>query len=154
MAKPAGYRGKRIVKGLEPLIAAIILIAITLVIAIAVVAWMTGLFGTTVGGAESLVILPNASLKYNETGGKWELRLSIRNSGSSSSTVIAVYVENRECTIISPSSPATITPSPGTTTDIRAECGANSNDFIAGVKYTIKVVTAAGNAFFSQVIAG
>jgi flagellin-like protein len=153
MAKPAGYRGKRIVKGLEPLIAAIILIAITLVIAIAVIAWMTGLFGTTVGGAESLVILPTASLKY--VGEEWKLNLSIRNSGSSPSAVIAVYVENRECTINSPSSPpVTITPSPGTKTDISAVCGNNPDDFIAGVKYTIKVVTAAGNLFFSQVIAG
>jgi flagellin-like protein len=153
MAKPAGYRGKRIVKGLEPLIAAIILIAITLVIAIAVVAWMTGLFGTTIGGTESLVILPTASLKYDGT--KWELRLSIRNSGSSPSTVIAVYVENRECTINSPSSPpVTITPSPGTKTDISAVCSNNPDDFIAGVKYRIKVVTAAGNTFFSEVIAG
>jgi flagellin-like protein len=153
MVKPAGYRGKRIVKGLEPLIAAIILIAITLVIAIAVVAWMTGLFGTTIGGTESLVILPTASLKYDGT--KWELRLSIRNSGSSPSTVIAVYVENRECTINSPSSPpVTITPPSGTKTDISAECGNNQDDFIAGVKYRIKVVTAAGNAFFSEVIAG
>jgi flagellin-like protein len=101
MAKPAGYRGKRIVKGLEPLIAAIILIAITLVIAIAVVAWMAGLFGTTVGGAESLVILPNATL--TDTGSGWQLKISIRNTGSSPSSVIAIYVANHECSLESES---------------------------------------------------
>ena len=146
MAKPAGYRGKRIVKGLEPLIAAIILIAITLVIAIAVVAWMTGLFGTTVGGAESLVILPTASLKY--VGGEWSLSLSIRNTGSSSSSVIAVYVANQVCSLESGSK----TISSGKTEPITATC--SDANFISGVRYTIKVITAAGNTFYSEVIAG
>jgi flagellin-like protein len=144
MAKPAGYRGKRIVKGLEPLIAAIILIAITLVIAIAVVAWMTGLFGTTVGGAESLVILPNATL--TKPGANWQLSISIRNTGSSPSTVIAIYVANYTCF----SGSQTI--NPGEIKTIPGDCsGAN---FISGVRYTIKVVTAAGNTFYSEVIAG
>jgi len=144
MAKQAGYRGKRIVKGLEPLIAAIILIAITLVIAIAVVAWMTGLFGTTVGGAESLVILPNATLTNSSSG--WNLNISIRNTGSSPSTVIAIYVANYTCF----SGSQTI--NPGTINTISSTCsGAN---FISGVRYTIKVVTAAGNTFYTEVIAG
>jgi flagellin-like protein len=144
MAKPAGYRGKRIVKGLEPLIAAIILIAITLVIAIAVVAWMTGLFGTTVGGAESLVILPNATLTNTSSG--WQLNISIRNTGSSPSTVIAIYVANYTC--FSGSQPI----NPGAINTIPATC--SDANFISGVRYTIKVVTAAGNTFYSEVIAG
>jgi len=145
MAKPAGYRGKRIVKGLEPLIAAIILIAITLVIAIAVVAWMTGLFGTTVGGAESLVILPNATL--TEPAANWLLNISIRNTGSSPSTVIAIYVANYTCF----SGSQTI--NPGQTYNwVNSNCG--SANFISGIRYTIKVVTAAGNTFYSEVIAG
>jgi flagellin-like protein len=145
MAKPAGYRGKRIAKGLEPLIAAIILIAITLVIAIAVVAWMTGLFGTTVGGAESLVILPNATLT-KPAEGDWQLSISIRNTGSSPSNVIAIYVANYTCfTGSQPINPGEIKTIPGNCS------GAN---FISGVRYTIKVVTAAGNTFYTEVIAG
>jgi len=145
MAKPAGYRGKRIVKGLEPLIAAIILIAITLVIAIAVVAWMTGLFGTTVGGAESLVILPNATL--TKPGANWQLKVSIRNTGSSPSNVIAIYVANYTCF----SGSETI--NPGDIKTIQGDCSSTAN-FISGVRYTIKVVTAAGNTFYTEVIAG
>jgi flagellin-like protein len=145
MVKPAGYRGKRIVKGLEPLIAAIILIAITLVIAIAVVAWMTGLFGTTVGGAESLVILPNATL--TKPGANWQLSISIRNTGSSPSTVIAIYVANITCF----SGSQTI--NPGETRNL-ANLNCGSTGLISGVRYTIKVVTAAGNTFYTEVIAG
>ena len=148
MAKPAGYRGKRIVKGLEPLIAAIILIAITLVIAIAVIAWMTGLFGTTVGGAESLVILPNATL--TKTSSDWQLKISIRNTGSSPSTVIAIYVANYTCF----SGTQTINPGAIETIGDTTPATCSDANFISGVRYTIKVVTAAGNTFYSEVIAG
>jgi flagellin-like protein len=144
MAKPAGYRGKRIVKGLEPLIAAVILIAITLVIAIAVVSWTTGLFYTTVGGAESLMILPNASLTNTSSG--WRLNISIRNTGASPSAVIAIYVANYTCFT------GLLPINPGATNTTSSIC--SSANLIIGVRYTIKVVTAAGNTFFSEVIAG
>jgi flagellin-like protein len=151
MAKPAGYRGKRIVKGLEPLIAAIILIAITLVIAIAVVAWMTGLFGTTIGGAESLVILPNATL--TREGNDWKLSVSIRNTGSSPSTVIAIYVDKHSCFSGSQKiDPGRIYSWVDSEESTAANCG--NIELISGVRYTIKVVTAAGNMFYSEVIAG
>jgi len=133
-------------KGLEPLIAAIILIAVTLVIAIAVVAWLTGLFGTTVGGGESIVILPNASLTSSGDS-NWQLKVSIRNTGSSPSTVIALYVANYTCTI------TTTTIPPGQTINIDATCS-DAPTIVPGVRYTVKVVTAAGNTFYTEVIAG
>jgi FlaG/FlaF family flagellin (archaellin) len=145
MAKPAGYRGRRIVKGLEPLIAAVLLIAITLVIGIAVVSWTTGLFNTTIGGAESLVILPNATL--TKPGPNWLLNISIRNTGAYLSNVIAVYVANITCFSGSQNI------NPGETRNMTGlNCG--STGIINGTRYTIKVVTAAGNTFFSEVIAG
>jgi len=140
--KPASYRWGEKVKGLEPLIASIILVAITLVIAIAVSAWLMGLFETTVGGGENLVILPNASLR--NISGTWVLNVSIRNTGSSPSTIIALYAANYTCDITS-----NTTVNPGETITLDSEC-ADAN-FINGVRYTIKVVTAAGNAFYSEV---
>ena len=144
MVKPAGYRGKRIVKGLEPLVAAVILIAITLVIAIALVSWMTGLFNTIVGEAESLVILPNATL--TKPAANWLLGVSVRNAGSSPSSVIAVYVANITC--FSGLQPI----NPGQTHNF-ANLNCGPTGIISGVRYTIKVVTAAGNTFYSEVIA-
>ncbi|MEM4970702.1 MAG: archaellin/type IV pilin N-terminal domain-containing protein [Sulfolobales archaeon] len=133
-------------KGLEPLIAAIILIAITLVIAIAVVAWMTGLFGTTVGGSEQLVVLPNATL-YNSSN-VWKLNVSVRNAGSTSSSVVAIYVGNYTCFS------GTQAIQPGATyTFSDLTCSNNAQAFISGVRYTIKVVTVAGNTFYTEVIA-
>jgi len=142
-------------KGLEPLIAAIILIAVTLVIAIAVVAWLTGLFGTTVGGAESLVILPNATLTTKTVGSNtyWVVNVSIRNTGSSPASVVAVYVAKYYCNIELPSDTKI---DPGGTIKIDANCGLTTSlsDIVAGVRYTVKVVTAAGNTFYTEVIAG
>jgi flagellin-like protein len=144
MARHAVLR--RIKKGLEPLIAAVILIAVTLVIAIAVVGWMSGLFSTTVGGAESLVILPNASLK--KISANWNLNLSIRNTGSSASNVISIFVGDFSCNL--PTGMVTI--EPGTTKNItNADCG--NVGIIPGTRYTVTVMTAAGNSFFSEVIA-
>jgi len=67
-------------KGLEPLIAAVILIAITLVIAIAVVSWILGVVGGTVGGKEELQVFPNTSLTFQNTN--WRLNMTVRNTGS------------------------------------------------------------------------
>jgi len=145
--KPASYRWGGKVKGLEPLVAAIILVAITLVIAIAVVSWLMGLLGTIMGEAESLVILPNASLRKPSPTTAWQLSVSIRNTGSSPSTIIGLFVANYSCNIGSP-----VTVNPGEIRNLLNNPCPDAN-FIVGVRYTIKVVTAAGNAFYSEVIA-
>jgi flagellin-like protein len=137
---------RRIKKGLEPLIAAVILIAITLVIAIAVVGWMSGLFATTISETESLVILPNASLF--KRSGTWYLNLTIRNTGVFNSSVTAVFVGGFSCT--SSSLPQTI-PAGGTVNINDLNCG--TGGITPGNRYTIKVMTAAGNTFYSEVIA-
>ena len=146
--KPASYRWGGKVKGLEPLVAAIILVAITLVIAIAVVSWLMGLLGTIMGEAESLVILPNASLRKPSPTTAWQLSVSIRNTGSSPSTIIGLFVANYSCNIVTGS----VTVNPGEIKNLLNNPCPGAN-FIVGVRYTIKVVTAAGNAFYSEVIA-
>jgi flagellin-like protein len=134
-------------KALEPLIAAIILIAITLVIAIAVVAWILGVFGTSVGGREELLVLPNATL-INSTS-SWILSLTVRNTGSVTAQVIGVSVANYSCT----GGILPVNVGPGQTVAIQnLQCG-QSTSFQPGVTYTIKVITAAGNTYFSQVVA-
>jgi len=132
-------------KGLEPLIAAIILIAVTLVIAIAVVAWMLGVFGTTTAGGERLRILPNATL--SSSGGN-NLQLTILNEGGSTSTVINITVGDKNCGSISPS-PATI--NPGETKTISCTVSSGSG-LVAGVTYTVRVITAAGNIYTTVVV--
>lgn len=134
-------------KALEPLIAAIILIAITLVIAIAVVAWILGVFGGAVGGKEELQVFPNTTLSFN--GNNWTLNVTARNSGSVSAQIIEIRVGNVSCTNIQP----TTTIGAGQTVTITATCG-SQNSFAPGVSYTIRILTAAGNYFYGYVVAG
>jgi flagellin-like protein len=132
-------------KGLEPLIAAIILIAITLVIAIAVVAWILGVFGGTVGGKEELQVFPNTSLTFQDTN--WNLNMSVRNTGSVSAQIIGITVGNVTCSI----SPSPFPIGSGETKLVQASCSGN---FAPGVSYTIRILTAAGNQFYGYVVAG
>jgi len=131
-------------KGLEPLIAAIILIAVTLVIAIAVVAWMLGVFGTTTAGGERLRILPNATL--NVSANPWKLNLTIVNEGGGAAKIIEIKVGDYSC---SPIEPDTI--NPGETKLIKCDLGSIS--IPAGVTYTVRVMTAAGNLYTTVVVA-
>jgi flagellin-like protein len=135
-------------KGLEPLIAAIILIAITLVIAIAVVAWILGVFGGTVGGKEELQVFPNTSLiSQNTNMTVWNLNMTVRNTGSVSAQIIGITVGNVTCSI----SPSPFPIGSGETKLVQASCSGN---FAPGVSYTIRILTAAGNQFYGYVVAG
>jgi|GEM_PF-1653380 len=133
----------RSMKGLEPLIAAIILIAITLVIAIAVAAWILGIFAGTASGGERLKILPNATL--NATNGT--LSLWIVNEGGSSAKIISIDINAiHQCSSIDPD-----TIPPGGPTKVTANC--SSAAIAAGVTYTVRVITAAGNIYPIPVVA-
>jgi flagellin-like protein len=48
-------------KAISPIIATVILIAVTLAIGVAIAAWIMGIWGG-MGGTESLKILPNSTL--------------------------------------------------------------------------------------------
>jgi len=136
-------------KGLEPLIAAIILIAVTLVIAIAVVAWMLGVFGTTTAGGERLRILPNATLNVSSDA-QWHLNLTIVNEGGGAAKIIEIKVGDYSCSEIEPD-----TINPGETKLIKCDLrtGSDMPSIPAGVTYTVRVMTAAGNIYTTVVVA-
>jgi len=134
---------RRLARAIEPLIAAIILIAITLVIAIAVTGWMMGVFSATTGQQERLIILPNATL--NTTG---FLNLTVSNIGSVNISIIGINVGNVSCS--HSSIPLVIIP--GTTRNITNVNCPNLNP-VAGATYTVRVLTARGNVFTTEVVA-
>ncbi len=134
---------KRLWKGLEPLIAAIVLIAITLVIAIAVTAWLLGVFRAGVEGAERLTILPNATL--NVTG--LTLNMTIINHATIASKIAAINISN--CSVADPS-PLLITFDPGEAKTI--DVTLKDCKLFAGVVYQVRIVTEAGNTFYTSVV--
>ena len=143
------YRGLK--KGLEPLIAAILLIAITIVIAIAVAGWTMGVFGATTGGSEQLLILPNATLK--KKGEYWYFNFTATNKGQGDIEIIGVTVGNCSSSNFTGQSGTSVIVESGNTETISVSMPAGCN-FVKGTTYQASIITAAGNTFFTVVTAG
>ncbi|MEM0004377.1 MAG: archaellin/type IV pilin N-terminal domain-containing protein [Desulfurococcaceae archaeon] len=125
-------------KGIEPIIAVVILVAVTLVIAIAVVGWIMGWWSAVGKPPESLKITP-VSLKKVDNA--WNVTLYICNDGSANATVSGV-------TITGVGGANTIS---GNTTIPPGECGtiqaSISGGINPGVVYEVQVTTKAGNVY-------
>jgi len=65
------------VRGISPVIATVIILAVTVAIAVAVIGWITGLFGAATGGTEQLQIMPDSYINSSNV-----LHLHIVNKGS------------------------------------------------------------------------
>ncbi|MEM4814092.1 MAG: archaellin/type IV pilin N-terminal domain-containing protein, partial [Ignisphaera sp.] len=77
---------KKLYRGIEPIIAVVILVAITLVIAIGVIGWIMGWWGTF-GATESIKIYPDSKL-YADGG----VRLYIANEGSAAAVIYKIEI--------------------------------------------------------------
>jgi len=81
---------KRLYRGIEPIIAVVILVAITLVIAIGVIGWIMGWWGTF-GATESLQFYPDSYIQ-----GSQHVYLHLKNTGSASAVIYKVEVSGLE----------------------------------------------------------
>ena len=120
-------------KALSPVVAAIILIAVTVAVSIAVAAWM---------GALTFTFMATEEVTY--TSYSWgannaNVTLVVQNTGSGALTLATVQVGGVAA------SSATITPAalePGDSSTIVV-----TQAFTSGIKYEFTVITAKGNAF-------
>ena len=126
---------------MSPVIAAIILIAVTVAVSIAVAAWM-GALTFTFMGTEQLQITGHHS--WNVAGGT--VILNLTNSGSAKLTLSAVEVSGSPATFTVSWSSGTLDSimDPGEKTAITVNKG---SAFTAGVTYEIVVITASGKRF-------
>ncbi|MGC9147954.1 MAG: archaellin/type IV pilin N-terminal domain-containing protein, partial [Sulfolobales archaeon] len=91
----------RFKKAISPLIATIILIAVTIAIAVIVVAWIYGIFGSAIGPTEKLQIFQDARLVNKTVGSNINatFNVTVKNIGTSVVTIQKVYIkENASCT--------------------------------------------------------
>jgi len=79
----------RKMKGIEPIIAVVILIAITLVIAIGVIGWIMGWWGT-LGATEVLQVYPDSQLLLKNGG--YYLALHIQNKGTGDAAITKIEI--------------------------------------------------------------
>ena len=119
-------------KALSPVVASIILIAVTVAVSIAVAAWMGAL---TVGfmGTEELKI---TNVAFSGTN---SVAITVKNTGSTSATVSEVYINGADLletnVTVDPNGQETITV---------------TSAWEAGNAYQIRIVTTKGNPFVYQ----
>jgi hypothetical protein len=128
--------------GIEPIIAVVILVAITLVIAIGVIGWLMGWWGGA-GQVETLVIHPDSKLYADGT-----IVLHVENKGTAAAVIYKVEVVGvKDTTQFTPSRgtpTGEITLAPGNDIVFTAEIDA---ELTAGATYVVRVYTKAGNMY-------
>ncbi|MEM3382117.1 MAG: archaellin/type IV pilin N-terminal domain-containing protein [Candidatus Bathyarchaeia archaeon] len=133
-------------RGVSPVIAVLLMVAIAVAASILVYVWSMGLIGTlTTGGGQQLkeqVILEAYNWKTTST-----LELYLRNVGNSEVVVDAVYVSGQSYTLTTGSSLSVQGPPVKISITL-------SGTYTSGVAYTVKVVTKTGGVFTYSVIAG
>ena len=127
-------------KALSPVVASIILIAVTVAVSIAVAAWMGALTFTFMGGSEQVEIRNIAFTTDTAT-------LSIKNTGTSPVTIQEVWVNNVQWTNadLDPGVPFAIGANEQKTLNVT-----RTSLYVAGDNYQFKVVTAKGNPFMKN----
>lgn len=141
---------KKLYRGIEPIIAVVILVAITLVIAIGVIGWIMGWWGT-LGGTETLQIMPYSSLDTNGN-----LIINVTNFGSLTSYIVKAEIvglgactpsdcSNKGTPCMTDTSIAKI--DAGAECKVTFSCDLGSNTPTAGTRYTVRIYTKAGNVY-------
>jgi len=129
-------------KAISPILATVILIAVTLVIAIGVIGWIMGIWGTF-GATETIQVFADSYINASASGK--ELRLHIKNAGTASAVIYKIEVLGlttitTEYTLI-----------PGNETTLSVSLGNVSP--VPGTSYQIKIYTKAGNVYPATIIA-
>jgi flagellin-like protein len=139
---------RKSVKALSPVVASIILIAVTVAVSVAVAAWMGGMTVGFMGGAETLNV-----------GNPWgwttdQVYLNVTNSGGSTVTLTSIRIGGQIVNwdvnyngTTSSSTAGTLTIKAGERAGLIIDAPVGST-FAAGIPYTITLVTQ-GNKEFS-----
>ena len=124
---------RRSVKALSPVVASIILIAVTVAVSIAVAAWM-GALSVNFMATEQLTIT-NVQFKAGNA-----IELTVRNSGSANITISSATVNGVDATVTG-APVVVVANSPGTITLTPSPAWATGNT------YQIRLMSAKGNYF-------
>jgi len=129
--------------GIEPIIAVVILVAVTLVIAIGVIGWIMGWWGTF-GATESLQFYPDSYIDVNGS----KLYLHLKNTGSASAVIYKIEISGVETlTDTSKFTGGKVTSGtvgPGTEETLTISL---LPSYTAGANYLVKIYTRAGNVY-------
>ena len=134
-------------KGVSPVIAVLLMIAIAVAAAILVYVWSMGLIGTltTGGGSQTREQVIVDAYSWNQTGNT--ITLYARNVGSAEVILDAVYVGGD----MASTNMGTTLPVLGPVIQVDVTPGGT---YTSGVAYTMKVITKTGGVFTFSLICG
>jgi archaeal type IV pilus assembly protein PilA len=128
-------------KALSPVVASIILIAVTVAVSIAVAAWMGAL-------SFNFMNTEQGQITYMTVNTDNTITVTFKNSGTSAITIESGYVNNVPATPV-PLAPTTSLAVPGNTVAYFSLPAT----YAPGYQYEVKLVSAAGHTFSSTVTA-
>jgi flagellin-like protein len=127
---------KKNAKALSPVVASIILIAVTVAVSVVVAAWMSGMTIGLMGNAEQVAI---TNIQYNSAA---SCNITVQNTGSAPVTLSSATIDGKTVTITNSTGAAPWTIAKGDSATLKLTNGA---DFTTTAQYTIKLQTAKGN---------
>jgi len=124
---------KKNAKALSPVVASIILIAVTVAVSVVVAAWMGGMTIGLMGNAEQASIANIAFIGTNQ------IDVLVQNSGSTTVNITQAFVNGVGATVTTTAGPLSVDKSGATTFHVTSPTALS-----AGNSYQIKLITAKG----------
>ena len=154
-------------KGLSPVIATVILISVTIVVAVSVAYWM----GSIASGYTTFeqIELPTVYARGNSPLTRWNVTIELKNTGSADATIDNIFIngiplkdytsgrvwlsyDSENLTTSSELASISISITKGGSKTLLLQIERNSNDgFTSGTRIDIKLHTAAGREYPAQV---
>jgi flagellin-like protein len=138
---------KKNAKALSPVIATIILIAVTVAVSVVVAAWMGALTIGFMGNSEQASIT-NVVLSNQATPAAENATVTVQNTGSATVTITSAYIDSSPATMFNPAHVTSVAISKGGS--VTFTIGVGGASYITTAQYTIKLMTAKGNTITNQ----
>jgi flagellin-like protein len=131
---------KKNTKALSPVVASIILIAVTVAVSVVVAAWMGGMTIGLMGSAEQVAI---TNVQFTDGTEADTIAVTVQNTGDTSVSISNAFVDNAAVTIAN----VAVDPDPIAKSSTSTVTLTMAGDFLdAGTQYQIKLVTQEGNS--------
>ncbi len=137
-------------KGVSPVIAVLLMIAIAVAAAILVYVWSMGIVGTLTGGGGQQVKEQLIMDAYKWPGPDAQITMYVRNVGNAEVILDAVYVGGLNIA----TDMGTVIPVQGPVITVNLDAAGTGGTFTSGVAYTLKLVTKTGGVFSFSVVCG
>jgi flagellin-like protein len=145
-------------KALSPVIATIILIAVTVAVSVVVAAWMGALTIGFMGNSEQASITNTVLSNYSKSGTNYQFaNVTVQNTGSATVTINSALIDSNSAVMYAQGSSATLAGTAGVAsvsiskgTSVTFTIAVAGQSFTNTAQYTIKLMTAKGNTVTGQ----